>query len=76
MANRVEQTRHFDQAGCKRKWRVHYRSRASAAHPVYLAGYNVWPSQVRRGPVGGSVDKSLTMHRAGLQILVTSASPY
>lgn len=55
---------------------MHYRSRASAAHPVYLAGYNVWPSQVRHGPVGGSVDKSLTMHRAGLQILVTSASPY
>lgn len=28
-------------------------SLVSAAHPVYLAGYNVWPSQVRRGPVGG-----------------------
>lgn len=57
------------------------RGRVRSRVTRYLAGYNVWPSQVRQGPAGrreevGSVDKSLTMHRAGLQILVTSASPY
>lgn len=39
-----------------------------------MDSHNVWPSQVRHGLAGESVDKSLTMHRAGQQILVTSAS--
>lgn len=58
-------------------WLARYvRGAATGRSPRYPAAYNVWPSQVWHGPVGGSVDKSLTMHRAGLQILVTSASPY
>lgn len=36
-----------------------------------MDSHNVWPSQFGHGLVGDLVDKSLTMHRAGQQILVT-----